>query len=173
MGERIDSRAYDRTDDRMQEMKQLAETLREASRAYYAQDREIMSNREYDRLYERLEELERITGVVLAGSPTADVGYEAVEELPKERHESRMLSLGKTKDREELREFLAGREGILSWKLDGLTVVLHYEGGKLEKAVTRGNGEIGEVVTNNARVFCNIPLRIAFKIGRASCRERV
>ncbi len=162
MGERIDSRAYDRTDDRMQEMKQLAETLREASRAYYAQDREIMSNREYDRLYERLEELERITGVVLAGSPTADVGYEAVEELPKERHESRMLSLGKTKDREELREFLAGREGILSWKLDGLTVVLHYEGGKLEKAVTRGNGEIGEVVTNNARVFCNIPLRIAF-----------
>ena len=162
MGERIDSRAYDRTDDRMQEMKQLAETLREASRAYYAQDREIMSNREYDRLYERLEELERITGVVLAGSPTADVGYEAVEELPKERHESRMLSLGKTKDREELREFLAGREGILSWKLDGLTVVLHYEGGKLEKAVTRGNGEIGEVVTNNARVFCTIPLRIAF-----------
>ena len=162
MAERIDSRAYDRTDDRMQEMKQLAETLREASRAYYAQDREIMSNREYDRLYERLEELERITGVVLAGSPTADVGYEAVEELPKERHESRMLSLGKTKDREELREFLAGREGILSWKLDGLTVVLHYEGGKLEKAVTRGNGEIGEVVTNNARVFCNIPLRIAF-----------
>ncbi len=162
MGERIDSRADNRTGDRMQEMKRLAETLREASRAYYAQDREIMSNREYDRLYERLEELERMTGVVLAGSPTADVGYEAVEELPKERHESRMLSLGKTKDREELREFLDGREGILSWKLDGLTVVLHYEGGKLAKAVTRGNGEIGEVVTNNARMFCNIPLQIAF-----------
>ena len=146
-----------------QEMKELVERLNEASRAYYAQDREIMSNLEYDRLYDRLELLEQETGIVLANSPTVQVGYEAVEELPKERHESQMLSLGKTKEREELRAFLKGMPGLLSWKLDGLTIVLHYRNGKLEKAVTRGNGEIGEIVTNNARVFKNIPLQIAYQ----------
>ncbi len=155
----------DKTADDMllQEMKELAERLREASGAYYAQNRELMSNLEYDRLYERLEELESLTGVVLAGSPTVHVGYEAVDELPKERHESRMLSLDKTKEREELREFLKGNRGVMSWKLDGLTVVLHYRDGSLEKAVTRGNGEVGEIVTNNARVFQNIPLQIAYQ----------
>lgn len=146
-----------------EEMKELAKRLTEASRAYYAQDREIMSNLEYDTLYERLEALEKSSGIVLAGSPTVQVGYEAVEELPKERHERPMLSLGKTKDREELRDFLKGNEAILSWKLDGLTIVLHYRDGKLAKAVTRGNGEIGEIVTGNARVFCNIPLQISYQ----------
>ncbi len=146
----------------LKEMKELTEKLNEASRAYYAQDVELMSNLEYDSLYTRLEELEAATGVVLAGSPTIHVGYEAVDELPKERHESRMLSLDKTKEREELREFLKDSRGMLSWKLDGLTVVLHYQEGKLIKAVTRGNGEVGEIVTNNARVFQNIPLQIAF-----------
>lgn len=146
-----------------EEMKELAKRLTEASRAYYAQDREIMSNLEYDTLYERLETLEKSSGIVLAGSPTVQVGYEAVEELPKERHERPMLSLGKTKDREELRDFLKGNEAILSWKLDGLTIVLHYRDGKLTKAVTRGNGEIGEIVTGNARVFCNIPLQISYQ----------
>ncbi len=150
----------DRSERQMAEMKELAQRLTEASRAYYAQDREIMSNYEYDALYERLEQLEQSTGIVLAGSPTVQIGYEAVEELPKERHERPMLSLGKTKSREELRDFLKGHEGILSWKLDGLTVVLHYHDGKLAKAVTRGNGEIGEIVTGNARVFRNIPLQI-------------
>ncbi len=145
------------------EMKKLAERLREASAAYYAQDEEIMSNLEYDRLYERLEELERETGVILAGSPTIHVGYEAVDELPKERHESPMLSLDKTKEREALREFLKGSRGMMSWKLDGLTIVLHYRDGSLERAVTRGNGEVGEIVTNNARVFRNIPLKIAYR----------
>lgn len=144
-------------------MKYLVETLNEAAKAYYAQDREIMSNLEYDRLYEELEALEAETGIVLSGSPTVNVGYEAVEELPKERHESPMLSLGKTKSREELRDWLQGHEALLSWKLDGLTVVLTYRGGKLEKAVTRGNGEIGEVITNNARTFKNLPLSIAFQ----------
>ena len=144
-----------------QEMIELVERLNEASKAYYAQDKEIMSNLEYDRLYERLEQLESETGMILANSPTMQIGYEAVEELPKEAHESRMLSLGKTKEREELRDFLNGRDGLLSWKLDGLTVVLHYEAGRLTKAVTRGNGEIGEIVTNNARVFKNIPIQIA------------
>lgn len=148
---------------RMAEMKELADRLNQASRAYYAENIEIMSNLEYDRLYERLEQLERETGIILAGSPTVHVGYEAVEELPKERHESPMLSLGKTKNREELREFLNGHPAILSWKLDGLTIVLHYNEGKLAKAVTRGNGEIGEIVTNNARVFQNIPLRISYQ----------
>lgn len=148
---------------KMQEMKMLSKKLKEASKAYYARNEEIMSNLEYDRLYDRLEQLEKESGIVLANSPTHQIGYEAVEELPKEAHESRMLSLGKTKEREELRDFLKDQEGLLSWKLDGLTVVLHYDNGELVKAVTRGNGEIGEVVTNNARVFQNIPLRIAYK----------
>lgn len=144
-------------------MQELIKILNEASKAYYAEDREIMSNFEYDRLYEELEELEKETGIVLSGSPTVSVGYESVEELPKERHESPMLSLGKTKSREELKDWLQGKEAILSWKLDGLTVVLTYRNGALFKAVTRGNGEIGEVITGNARTFKNIPLNIAFK----------
>lgn len=144
-------------------MQELIKILNEASKAYYAEDREIMSNFEYDRLYEELEGLEKETGIVLSGSPTVSVGYESVEELPKERHESSMLSLGKTKSREELKKWLQGKEAILSWKLDGLTVVLTYRNGALFKAVTRGNGEIGEVITGNARTFKNIPLNIAFK----------
>lgn len=144
-------------------MKELITILQEASKAYYAQDREIMSNLEYDKLYDELVELEEETGTVLAGSPTVTVGYEAVEELPKETHESPMLSLGKTKDREELKEWLKDKEGLLSWKLDGLTIVLTYENGKLLKAVTRGNGEVGEVVTNNAKTFINLPLSIPYK----------
>ncbi len=144
-------------------MQELIKILNEASKAYYAEDREIMSNFEYDRLYEELEGLEKETGIVLSGSPTVSVGYESVEELPKERHESPMLSLGKTKSREELKDWLQGKEAILSWKLDGLTVVLTYRNGELFKAETRGNGEIGEVITGNARTFKNIPLNIAFK----------
>lgn len=147
---------------KLQRMKELVVILKEAARAYYAEDREIMSNFEYDALYDELLALEEATGVVLTDSPTVNVGYEAVEELPKERHESPMLSLGKTKSREELRDWLQGHEGLLSWKLDGLTVVLTYRKGKLAKAVTRGNGEIGEVVTNNARTFKNIPVSIPY-----------
>lgn len=144
-------------------IKQLVEKLQEASKAYYAENREIISNFEYDRLYDELVELENKTGVILSNSPTVTVGYEAVEELPKERHESPMLSLGKTKDREELRDWLQGKSALLSWKLDGLTVVLTYYAGKLAKAVTRGNGEIGEVITNNARTFKNLPISIAYQ----------
>ena len=150
-------------------MKELVRLLNEASRAYYAQDTEIMSNYEYDRLYDELVRLEAETGITLANSPTENVGYEAVDELPKDRHEQPMLSLSKTKSREELREWLNGREALLSWKLDGLTVVLHYEGGRLVKAVTRGNGEVGEVVTNNAKVFRNVPLSIPYQ-GKLSLR---
>ena len=148
---------------KVERIKYLVETLNKASKAYYAQDREIMSNFEYDKLYDELTALEEETGVVLANSPTVNVGYEAVETLPKERHETPMLSLGKTKSREELRDWLEGNPAILSWKLDGLTVVLTYREGKLAKAVTRGNGEIGEVVTNNARTFKNLPLHISFQ----------
>ncbi len=147
----------------MERIKYLVDTLNKASRAYYAEDREIMSNREYDALYDELQSLEQETGIVLTNSPTVNVGFEAVDELPKEQHESPMLSLGKTKSREELRDWLQGKAAILSWKLDGLTIVLTYRDGKLAKAVTRGNGEIGEVVTNNARTFQNIPLSIPFK----------
>ena len=147
----------------MERMKELIALLNEASKAYYAEDREIMSNFEYDALYDELVALEEELGTVLSNSPTVNVGYEAVEELPKERHETTMLSLGKTKDREELRDWLSDKEGLLSWKLDGLTVVLTYDEGKLKKAVTRGNGEIGEVVTNNARVFKNLPHRIPYQ----------
>lgn len=149
--------------EKMSRMKELVAILREASKAYYAEDREIMSNFEYDKLYEELERLETETGVVLSDSPTVNVGYEAVEELPKEHHESPMLSLGKTKSREELQDWLQGKSAILSWKLDGLTVVLTYYDGKLAKAVTRGNGEVGEVITNNARTFKNLPLSISYK----------
>lgn len=147
----------------MERIKYLVDTLNKAAKAYYAEDREIMSNREYDALYDELQSLEQETGIVLTNSPTVNVGFEAVDELPKERHESPMLSLGKTKSREELRDWLQGKAAILSWKLDGLTIVLTYRDGKLAKAVTRGNGEIGEVVTNNARTFQNIPLSIPFK----------
>lgn len=144
-------------------MKELTAVLNHAAKVYYAQDTEVMSNFEYDRLYDELSELERKTGVILADSPTVNVGFEAVEELPKERHERPMLSLAKTKSREELRDWLNGKEAVLSWKLDGLTIVLTYMGGKLSKAVTRGNGEVGEVITNNARVFKNVPLSIPYQ----------
>lgn len=144
-------------------MKQLIVRLNEAAKAYYAEDREIMSNLEYDRLYDELASLEEKTGLILAQSPTQSVGYEAVDELPKERHESPMLSLGKTKSREALADWLNGQKGLLSWKLDGLTIVLTYRDGKLFKAVTRGNGEVGEVITPNARTFVNLPLQIPFQ----------
>lgn len=147
----------------MERMRELVSLLNKASQAYYAQDTEIMSNYEYDRLYDELMSLEKITGVILADSPTVKVGYEAVEELPKERHESPMLSLAKTKSREELKDWLNGKQGLLSWKLDGLTIVLTYSAGRLTKAVTRGNGEVGEVITNNARVFRNLPVSIPFR----------
>lgn len=154
---------------KMQQMKELVELLNRAGKAYYQEDREIMSNLEYDRLYDQLENLEKETGTVLANSPTVNVGYEVLEQLPKEEHESPMLSLDKTKDREVLREFIGEHKTLLSWKLDGLTIVLTYEEGELVKAVTRGNGVVGEVITNNARVFQNIPLKISYK-GRLVLR---
>lgn len=149
--------------DKIERMKELIPVLQKAGKAYYQEDREIMSNFEYDKLYDELETLEKETGITLAGSPTVSVGYEALEELPKEAHETPMLSLDKTKDVEALRAFIGDRKTLLSWKLDGLTIVLTYGDGKLQKAVTRGNGVVGEVITNNARVFKNIPLQISFK----------
>ncbi len=144
-------------------MKELTARLDEAARAYYSESREIMSNFEYDALYDELAALEKETGTVLAGSPTVRVGYEVLSELPKERHASRMLSLDKTKEVAALQEWLGNHKGLLSWKMDGLTIVLTYENGSLAKAVTRGNGEIGEVVTPNARFFENLPLTIPYK----------
>ncbi len=143
-------------------MKELVALLNKAGRAYYQEDREIMSNREYDELYDELCALEQETGITLADSPTIHVGYEVVSELVKEEHSSPMLSLNKTKNVEELAAWLGDQDGLLSWKMDGLTVVLTYRNGVLEKAVTRGNGEIGEVITNNARTFKNIPGRIPY-----------
>lgn len=153
----------------LQQMKELVKKLNQAAKAYYQEDREIMDNREYDALYDQLEKMEKETGIVLADSPTINVGYEAVDALPKETHESPMLSLDKTKDRETLREFIGNHKTLLSWKMDGLTIVLTYENGELQKAVTRGNGTVGEVITNNARVFRNIPLKIAYQ-GRLVLR---
>ena len=143
-------------------MRELTALLNRAGKAYYQESREIMSNREYDALYDELQQLEAQTGIVLAGSPTAKVGYEVLSELPKEAHPSPMLSLDKTKDIGQLREWLGTQKALLSWKLDGLTVVLTYENGTLVKAVTRGNGLIGEVVTANAKTFVNVPLTIPF-----------
>lgn len=144
-------------------MQELVELLNRAGRAYYQDAEEIMSNYEYDRLYEELLTLERELGITLSNSPTVNVGYEVLSELPKERHERPMLSLDKTKDVEELKEFLGEQRAVMSWKLDGLTIVLTYRDGRLYKAVTRGNGEVGEVITNNARVFKNIPLKIGYQ----------
>lgn len=150
-------------DTKLREMKELVEKLNEAGKAYYQESREIMSNYEYDKLYDQLLELEKESGIVLSNSPTIQVGYEVLSELPKERHESSMLSLDKTKEVLDLKDWLGSQKGILSWKLDGLTIVLTYSNGALTKAVTRGNGEIGEVVTNNARAFHNLPLKIAYQ----------
>ena len=156
-------------DDKKRRIGELIETLNEASAAYYDEASEIMSNYEYDALYDELESLEKETGYTPLNSPTKNVGYTVQSELPKERHRSRMLSLDKTKSREELAAWLGDHEGLLSWKLDGLTVVLTYEGGELVKAVTRGNGDIGEVITPNARVFVNVPKHIPYK-GHAVIR---
>lgn len=150
-------------DEKLKRIKEVTEILNKAARAYYQESREIMSNAEYDALYDELVLLEHETGTVLSNSPTANVGYEVLSNLPKEAHPSKMLSLDKTKDPEQLAAWLGAQEGLLSWKLDGLTIVLTYADGKLQKAVTRGNGQIGEVVTNNAKTFINLPITIDFK----------
>lgn len=150
-------------------IKELVEILNEAGKSYYSQGLEIMTNYEYDKLYDELVELEKQTGCVLSNSPTVNVGYESLSELPKERHESPMLSLDKTKNPDDLVSWLKDKEGVLSWKLDGLTIVLTYEDGMLLKAVTRGNGDVGEIITNNARVFKNLPVSIPYK-GRLILR---
>ncbi len=151
------------TGKKLARQKELTELLNQAGRAYYQGTEELMDNLEYDRLYDELLSLEKETGTVLSNSPTIHVGYDVVDELPKERHEFAMLSLDKTKEPEALKSFLGGRKGILSWKLDGLTIVLTYRDGELVKAVTRGNGEVGEVITGNARVFRNVPLKIPYQ----------
>ena len=156
-------------EDKKNLIKEKIDILNRAAKAYYQDATEIMSNLEYDRLYDELVALEEETGIILANSPTQNVGYEILSELPKERHPSRMLSLDKTKDRNALAEWLGDHKGLLSWKLDGLTIVLTYEDGKLVKALTRGNGDVGEVITGNARVFENTPVEIPFK-GRLVLR---
>ncbi len=150
-------------EDKIKRIKELTGILNEAAKAYYSESREIMTNYEYDGLYDELAGLENETGYVMSQSPTRRVGYEVVSELPKETHPAPMLSLDKTKNPEELAAWLKDKKGILSWKMDGLTIVLTYNNGVLEKAVTRGNGEVGEVITNNAKVFTNVPLSIPFK----------
>lgn len=150
-------------------MKELIDILNKAAAVYYQGKDEIMSNFEYDRMYDELSALEKESGLVLAGSPTQKVGYEVLSELPKQTHPSPMLSLDKTKQVDELSSWLGGKEGLLSWKMDGLTVVLTYENGELLNAVTRGNGVVGEVITNNAKVFKNLPVNIPFK-GRMVLR---
>ncbi len=150
-------------EEKKKRMKELVDLLNRAGRAYYQEADEIMSNYEYDALYDELVRLEKETGTTLASSPTVHVGYEVLSELPKERHERPMLSLDKTKETEVLKEWIGPHKTLLSWKMDGLTIVLTYRDGELYKAVTRGNGEVGEVITNNARVFRNIPLRIPFQ----------
>ena len=163
MDNNTENRVEDKTADKMAHMRELVDILNRARRAYEQEDKEIMSNYEYDRLYDELLELEKELGTTLAASPTVNVGYEVLSNLPKERHERPMLSLDKTKEVARLREFLGNQKAMISWKLDGLTIVLTYRNGSLEKAVTRGNGEVGEVVTNNARVFRNIPLAIPYQ----------
>ena len=150
-------------EQKKQRMQELVELLNRASKAYYQEADEIMSNFEYDKLYDELLQLEKELGITMANSPTVNVGYEVLSELPKERHEKPMLSLDKTKEVSRLKEFLGNQKALISWKLDGLTIVLTYRDGELQKAVTRGNGEVGEVITNNAKTFKNLPLKIAYQ----------
>lgn len=150
-------------DLKLERMKELITLLDKAAKAYYQDAEEIMSNYEYDKLYDELQKLEKETGIVMAGSPTVSVGYEVLSELPKESHSSPMLSLDKTKEIEALKEWIGEKEGVLTWKLDGLTIVLTYRNGELVKAVTRGNGVTGEVITNNAKTFKNLPMQISYK----------
>ena len=152
-----------------QRMHELVEILDRAAAVYYSGEDEIMSNYEYDKLYDELVELEEKTGIVLSGSPTTKVGYETLSELPKEQHVAPMLSLSKTKDIDELAQWLGDHKGLLSMKLDGLSIIITYENGVLTKALTRGNGEIGEVITNNAKTFKNLPGKIPF-MGRMVLR---
>lgn len=149
--------------DKVQQIKQLVQRLNEAAKAYYQEDQEIISNIEYDQLYDELVSLEKETGIVRSDSPTVRVGYELLSHLPKENHDRPMLSLDKTKDIDALTAWLGHQTGVLSWKLDGLTIVLSYADGMFQKAVTRGNGYVGEVITNNVKVFKNIPINIPFK----------
>lgn len=167
--EELNGLIEDRSGTDADRMKRLITVLNEAGRAYYAEGNEIMSNFQYDALYDELVSLEEKTGTILSSSPTQNVGYETLSELPKERHASPMLSLNKTKSPDELVSWIDNQEALLSWKMDGLTVVLTFENGKLEKAVTRGNGEVGEIITNNAKVFKNVPVSIPFK-GRLVLR---
>lgn len=148
---------------KQERMQELVTLLNRAAKAYYQDAQEIMSNLEYDRLYDELTKLEAELGITLSDSPTVNVGYEVLSELPKERHESPMLSLDKTKEVEDLKRFVGDQKAMMSWKMDGLTIVLTYRDGTLFKAVTRDNGEVGEVITNNARVFKNIPLKISYQ----------
>lgn len=161
--EKTADQAENQTENKMKRMRDLVDLLNRARRAYEQEDTEIMSNYEYDQLYDELQALEKELNTTLAASPTVNVGYEVLSELQKEQHERPMLSLDKTKDVERLKEFLGDQRAMISWKLDGLTIVLTYRDGALEKAVTRGNGEVGEVVTNNARVFRNLPLHIPYE----------
>ena len=163
MTKKTENRSEGREKDKMERMRSLVELLNRARRAYEQEDTEIISNYEYDRLYDELQGLEKELGTTLASSPTVNVGYEVLSELPKERHERPMLSLDKTKEVGRLKEFLGEQKAVISWKLDGLTIVLTYRDGELQKAVTRGNGEVGEVITNNARVFQNLPCRIPYQ----------
>ena len=149
--------------EKTKRMQELVDILNRAGKAYYQEAEEVMSNLEYDTLYDELLKLEKELKITRSNSPTINVGYEILSELPKERHETPMLSLDKTKNIEDLKEFLGDQKAVLSWKLDGLTIVLTYGDGELKKAVTRGNGEVGEVITNNAKVFKNLPLQIAYK----------
>lgn len=157
--------------DQKKHMQDLVQQLNEAAAVYYQGKDEIMSNYDYDRLYDELAALEKETGIILAGSPTRRVGYEVLSELPKETHAAPMLSLDKTKSVDALASWLEGQTGLLSWKMDGLTIVLTYENGTLQKAVTRGNGQVGEVITNNARTFTNIPLSVPYQ-GQMILREK-
>ena len=146
----------------MDRMKELIDILNNASKAYYQDDSQIMSDHEYDKLYDELVKLEKESGVVYGGSPTQRVGYTVLSSLQKVKHDSPILSLDKTKEPDKLISWLGDSEGIISWKLDGLTIVLTYNNGVLERAVTRGNGEVGEDITHNARYFKNLPGKINF-----------
>ena len=156
-------------EDKITRMKELINILNKASELYYQKNTIMMTDYEYDHLYDELVELEKETNMTLSNSPTINVEPEISSSLKQVEHPSPMLSLAKTKKVSELENFLGDKEGLLSWKLDGLTIVLTYEDGKLISGVTRGTGIIGELVTENVKQFKNVPLTIPYK-GRLVLR---
>lgn len=148
--------------DKIIKIKQLVRQLNHYRDLYYNDSISMISDKQYDDMYDKLKRMEEETGVVISNSPTTTVGYVVKSSLEKTTHSHPMLSLDKTKSVDDLIKFSSGKDCVISLKMDGLTVLNSYDNGVLQKSETRGNGEIGEIITHNAKVFDNFPINIPF-----------